>query len=233
MARASNRLSVIAVLAAGLVIIGCTSDGSEPASSDASGNAGVAEDETARSQRLVLGTAAAQTLTERARAGAVADNVLPNGSFEAWLEKDGSQLPEHWHAIEQETIAKAGRAAGGDLVHDGKNALRLVADRGVVSLGSDDLLITDTENSSLRGKMVTAGVWAKADAPGAAFLNIRDGVNESPIVDHPGDGTWQFLAVSYTLSPRATHAMVRIGNRMQDDKTAVLLDGAVLVTPAR
>jgi hypothetical protein len=75
-------------------------------------------------------------------------------------------------------------------------------------------------------------VWAKTDAPGAAFINIRDGVDESPVVDHPGDGTWQFLAVSYTLSPNANRVVVRIGNRKQDDKTVVLLDGAVLVTPA-
>ena len=227
MAGVSSRLFVVAVLA-GLVITGCTSDGSERAS----GRTGVAEDETARAQRLALGAAAAQTLTERARAGTVTDNVLPNGSFEVWVGKDASPLPEHWNAVEQETLAKAGRADGAEAVHDGKHALRIVADHGVVSLGSEALPITDSENTNLRGKMVTAGVWAKTDAPSAAFINIRDGVDESPVVDHPGDGTWQFLAVSYTLSPNATRVVVRIGNRKQDDKTVVLLDGAVLVTPA-
>jgi hypothetical protein len=213
----------VAAVLTGLAITGCTSGGSERSS----GSAGVVEDETARAQRLALGAAAAQTLTERARAGTVADNVLPNGSFEVW-----SQLPEHWNAVEQETLAKTSRADGGDTVHDGTHALRIVADRGVVSLGSDALLVTDSENTNLRGKMVTAGVWAKTDAPTAAFINIRDGIDESPVVDHPGDGTWQFLAVSYTLSPNANRVVVRIGNRKQDDKTVVLLDGAVLVTPA-
>ena len=99
-------------------------------------------------------------------------------------------------------------------------------------MGSDDLVISDTENSRLRGKMVTAGVWAKADTPGAAFINIRDGNDESPVVDHPGDGTWQFLTVSYTLGPHATHALVRLGNRKQDGTSSVLFDGAVLVIPA-
>lgn len=227
MAGASSRLLVAAVLT-GLAIMGCTSGGSERSS----GSAGVVEDETARAERLALEAAANRTLTDRARAGAVTDNVLPNGSFEVWVDKDASQLPEHWNAVEQETLAKAGRADGAEAVHDGKHALRIVADHGVVSLGSEALLITDSENTNLRGKMVTAGVWAKTDAPAAAFINIRDGVDESPVVDHPGDGTWQFLAVSYTLSPNATRIVVRIGNRKQDDKTVVLLDGAVLLTPA-
>src|SRR5262249_19569845 len=157
------------------------------------------------------------------------DNLLKNGSFEQWPE--GAPVPDQWSLVEQETAAKLARKTGGE-PRDGKIAIAITADRGVVSIANDEIVITDTQNANLRGKMVTAGVWAKADTGTAAFINIRDGVEESPAVDHPGDGTWQFITVSYTLSPQATRASVRVGNRKQDSKSTVLFDAAVLTAPA-
>jgi len=225
----------VALIAAAMLVIGCTSDTSEQAPGGAlePNKAVTAEDETRKAERLAAGAAEAAAVVERARAGTITGNVLQNGSFESWSERDGAQLPVHWLPVEQETTVKVSRVAAAGDVHDGKNALRVVADPGVVSLGSDDVAISETENAELRGKMVTAGVWAKADTPGAAFVNIRDGVGESLVIDHPGDGSWQFIAVSHTLDPHATVAMVRIGNRKQDDKTAVVFDGAVLLAPAQ
>jgi hypothetical protein len=224
----SRALCGVIVIAVGIAIAGCASDTAErPSSSSSARRPG--EDEATRAERLAREAAANTALEDRARTGAITDNLLKNGSFEEWPE--GAKVPADWSPVEQETAAKLARKSGGDAVpRDGKNAVAFTADRGVVSIVSDSVVISDTENGNLRGKMVTAGIWAKADTPAAAFINIRDGVDESPVVDHPGDGTWQFITVSYTLSPQATRASVRIGNRKQDGTATVLFDAGVLVT---
>lgn len=229
MSRTSRTLCGVVIVAVGIVAAGCASDNPErPPSSTTQQRPG--EDDATRAERTTRETAASTALAERARTGSINDSILKNGSFEDWPEK--APLPTQWSAVEQETAAKVTRKAGGDSVpRDGKIALAMASDRGVVSITSDDVVITDTDNSNLRGKTMTAGVWAKADTSAAAFINIRDGVEESPVADHPGDGTWQFIVVSYTLSPNATRASVRLGNRKQDGKSTVLFDGVVLVAP--
>jgi hypothetical protein len=213
-----------------LQVGGCTSDAPEQT---APATRAAEEDPAARAERIARETAANEALTKRATAGPVKDNLLANGSFEEWPAGEGPQAPAQWRLVEQETAAKLTRKTGGKDVHDGKSALAVGADVGVVSIASEGVVVSDTQNANLRGKTVTAGVWAKADTNAAAFINIRDGVDESPVVDHPGDGEWHFIAVSYTLSPEATSASVRIGNRKQDEKTTVSFDGAVLVAPAQ
>jgi hypothetical protein len=218
------------IIGIGLTAAGCASDTAERPPSAATRKAG--ENETTQAERLAREAAATEAFATRARTGVINENVLKNPSFEEWPA--ASPLPAQWGAIEQETVGKVTRKTGGDAVpRDGKVALAMTADRGVVSIASDGIVVSDTENSNLRGKIVTAGVWAKADTNAAAFINIRDGVDESPVVDHPGDGTWQFIAVSYTLSPQATRVSVRIGNRKQDGKATAVFDGAVLTTPTQ
>ena len=225
----SRTLYALVFVALGIGLAGCASDTTErpPAGSSSARRAG--EDDASRADRVARENAASMALAEHARGGATIDNLLKNGSFEQWPE--AAPVPAQWSLVEQETAAKIARKTGGDAVpRDGKVAVAITADRGVVSIADDEIVITDTENANLRGKLVTAGVWAKADTGTAAFINIRDGVDESPVVDHPGDGTWQFITVSYTLSPQATRASVRVGNRKQDQKSTVLFDGAVLTT---
>jgi len=217
-------------LCAAVTVGGCTSDTPEPG---APAPRAAEEDPAARAERLARETAANEALTKRATDGAIKENLLANGSFEEWPSGEGPQAPAQWHVVEQETAAKLSRKSGGNDVHDGKNAVAFTADVGVVSIASDGVVIDDSQNANLRGKLVTAGVWAKADSNAAAFINIRDGLDESPVADHPGDGAWHFITVSYTLSPQATSATVRIGNRKQDGKTTVVFDGAVLVPPAQ
>lgn len=227
MSRTSRTLCGVVIVAVGIVAAGCASDTAERASSSTAQQR-PGEDESTRTDRIARETAASTALSERARTGVINDSLLKNGSFEEWPA--AAPVPTQWSVVEQETTSKLTRKTGGE-PRDGKNAVAIESDRGVVSITSDDLVITDTENSNLRGKTVTAGVWAKADTGAAAFINIRDGVEESPVADHPGDGTWQFIVVSYTLSPQATRASVRLGNRKQDGKATVVFDGAVLVAP--
>jgi len=222
----SRTLCALVIVAVGIGLAGCASDTSErPPSGSTARRPG--EDDGTRAERQNREAAANTALAERARSGGEIDNLLKNGSFEQWPEK--APLPTQWSAVEQEAAAKIARKTGGDAVpRDGKIAVAITADRGVVSIANDEIVITDSENANLRGKTMTAGVWAKADTGTAAFINIRDGVDESPVTDHPGDGTWQFITVSYTLSAKATRASVRLGNRKQDGKSTVLFDGAVL-----
>ncbi len=227
MSRVSKALAAMVLVVAGAMLVGCT-PASEPTSEDTPEKR---ESDAARAERVAVAATASKVLADRASGGAIPDTVLKNGSFEVWSEQD-PKLPAEWRAVESEVIGKATRVTGA-AVKDGKAALQIVADQGVVSIGSDGPVITDTENAGLRGKMVSAGVWAKADAPATAFISIRDGVEESAVIDHPGDGTWQFLAVSLATSPTASRVMVRVGNRKQDGTSVALFDGAVLVTPAQ
>lgn len=210
-------LSAVAMIVA--MLGGCMSDDAERAAPPGA-------PQPTKPGETEAAAAARQALAEEARAGAVAGNLLQNGSFETWSE-GGSTLPAGWRAVETETPPKTSRIS--DPVHDGKSAVRIVSDRGVVSIASEGPAITDAEHADLRGKLVVAGVWVKADTPNAAFINIRDGIDESRVVDHPGDGTWQFLTVSYVLSPNAKQAAVRIGNRKQDGEAVAIFDDAVLV----
>lgn len=162
-------------------------------------------------------------------ASAPVDNLLTNASFEDWPDADATQLPPYWRLVEWETTVARETAA--ERVHDGKNALRMVAQDRVVSV-ANSLSVDASVNADLRGALVTAGVWVRADTPGAGFISIRDGVGESAIVDHPGDGSWHFVTVTHRLDPAASTASLRVGNKGQDGKSVVVFDGAVLVRGA-
>jgi hypothetical protein len=220
-------LAAITVITGFVVLPGCQSETAPPARSPTP----AARNPTPAAVRTATAPAnvgAAPGSAPRAVAGR-AGNMLENGGFEDWPTGDSAQLPAHWHVVEEEALRQISRATTSDDVHEGRSALRFVAEKRVVSLGNDGATISDTTNTELRGGPVTAGVWAKADEPNAAFIQIRDGVDQSKVVDHPGDGAWHFLTVTYTLDPNATLAKVRIGNRKQDDKTVVIFDGAVLM----
>jgi len=202
-------------LAALVLVLGCQSDSSQTPATDA----------VARPARTVgAGEGDANAF------GRDAKNFLSsNGGFEEWPDGD-TALPAGWRIVEAETASQIGRATKKDEVHDGKSALRITSEPHVISVTSNGTTISDEANTVLRGRPMTAGVWAKASEPGAAFINIRDGINQSNVVDHPGDGEWHFITVTYTLDPGASEASVRLGNRKQDGTTPVFFDGAVLLS---
>jgi hypothetical protein len=218
-------LAAIIVMTGTLVLPGCQSDTTPPAHHPTPAAVRTA---TAPAD---VGAAPGEGAAPRSVAGR-AGNMLENAGLEDWPTGDSAQVPAHWHVLEEEAISQISRTTNPDEVHSGKSALRFVAEKRVVSLGNDGATITDTTNAELRGHPVTAGVWAKADEPNAAFINIRDGVDQSTVIDHPGDGAWHFLTVTYTLDPNATLAKIRVGNRKQDGKTVVFFDDAVLMVGA-
>src|SRR6185295_19598021 len=127
--------------------------------------------------------------------GKEAKNLVTSiGGFEQWPNGDTAP-PDGWRIVEGETETQIGRATGKDEIHGGKSALRIMAESHVVSVTSGGTTISDESNTVLRGRPMTAGVWAKASEPAAAFINIRDGVTQSNVVDHPGDGEWHFITV--------------------------------------
>lgn len=178
---------------------------------------------------VVLTLAGCDTGTPDRGAGAPATgNLLTNGSFEVWSDGEPPQLPDQWRLVEWEGASQIGRETAAGDVHDGTRSLRLAAGEGVVSL-VNTLALGGSAYGRLRGQVVTAGVWAKANEPGAAFITIRHGHAEAPVEDHPGDGTWQFITVTDTVAADDDAVSVRVGNRIRDGKTVVFFDGAVLV----
>jgi hypothetical protein len=185
----------------------------------------------ARIAVLALGLLAAACETAGPPTGSIGKptdgSLIANGSFEAW-EGETPGMPDQWRLVEWEGGSQLAEGAKTEDVRDGKKSLRIAAGTSVVSL-SNALALADPANAHLRGRTVTAGAWVKASAPGAAFITIRHGAEEAELVDHPGDGSWQYLTVTTTVGASDDAVAVRVGNRLQDGKTAVFFDGVALV----
>ena len=138
-------------------------------------------------------------------------NLCINDTFLIWAAGDTS-APTNW------VLSGAGAA----IVRAGSGVTEASApadtERKVgpfcskITYGSAAAILTQTMMSTaefslgdiMKGTKIGFGAWVKASVGSQCRLTIDDGVTTSNTGYHTGDGTWQFLGATHTISGSAT-----------------------------
>lgn len=125
-------------------------------------------------------------------------NWLANDTFYIWHE-GAAAAPTGW------TLSGAGASVARETstIKVGPNAVK------VTRAGADSSLTYATFDSgayqdTLDGHVLSFGAWVYCSIASFARLQIDDGASTSESSYHTGDGTWQWLALTHTISGSAT-----------------------------
>lgn len=140
------------------------------------------------------------------------NNLLSNGGMETWTA--GTAIaPTGW------TAAGTGVAVARNSAHYKKGSYS-----ARVTRTTNDCYIYQSVHSTKsiaywQGRNVTLGCWVLATTASQAKVTIYDGVGSTSSDFHAGDGEWEWLEVTHTVSATATEVTVRL--------EVVTTDGAV------
>lgn len=118
--------------------------------------------------------------------------VVANSTFDSW-SGGASAAPSGWWLNGSPTIAR-------DNSHHyvGKYSAKLTYGAAVGSLRFS-VAGNSLEVAHFAGKTMTLGMWVRCATANCARIGIYDGVGSYDSSYHPGDDTWRWLTVTYTV----------------------------------
>lgn len=172
------------------------------ASLDARLDIALNEDGTLKSQASLMTVASAQMLPQT--------NVVVNDVFLIWAAGDSAAATGWTLSGTGAAVARAGTSLGDTARKVGDFCSKLTYGSTTLTYYNEILTTAAfTRLSHLQGKSVGFGAWVKSAVASQARIYVTDGVTTTYTSYHTGDGTWQFLATTHSISNTATY--LRIG----------------------
>ncbi len=173
------------------------------ASLDARLDVALNDDGTLKSQASLVTAASAQKLPQT--------NTVVNDVFLIWAAGDSS-APTSW------TLAGTGAACARAGTGLGDTARKVGDFCAKLTYGSTTLTLYNTVLSTaaftrlshLQGKTLGFGAWVKSAVASQARVYITDGVTTTYTSYHTGDGTWQWLSTTHSISASGTKIEIGI-----------------------
>lgn len=142
------------------------------------------------------------------------------------FENPAWSAPDGW-AMNAGTIAREAT-----VIKSGAYSIKLPGTTGAIGQ-----LYQQVQNSYgmnyWQGRTVTFGAWVWCATASTARVKLFDGVSGMNSADHPGDGQWHFLTVTYTVRSEASVVQVMCETYLDGATNVVAyFDGATLVEGA-
>lgn len=139
--------------------------------------------------------------------------TFQNADFETWTLGPNA-APDYWYLLGTGTVSQTSATATNSNqitnVENGNSSAYLQ------SYGSNARIYQSMETAYgytyWQGRSVTFNAFVRCFKANTACVSIYDGVSETQSATHPGDGSWQLLSVTATISNSATvvHAQCRL-----------------------
>ena len=167
------------------------------ASLDARLDIALNEDGTLKTQASLVTQADASAVSNR--------NCLINDAFLIWALGD-AVAPTSWALVGTgAACARSGTGLGDTTTKIGDFCAKLTYGTTTLTLYQNFLpTAAFTRLVALRGKTFGFGGWVKSAVASQARLYVTDGVTTTYSTYHTGDGTWQWLSGTHTISNTAT-----------------------------
>ena len=126
--------------------------------------------------------------------------MIANGSMESWSQGTSS-VPDGW------TLNGAGATVAKNTTNitDGKASVNVTAALNTATdLAQNRIVISATENTRLRGRVVTLAGDVKVSSASRAFIKVDDGVSTTSSSFHTGGGAFETITISHTINASAT-----------------------------
>ncbi len=140
--------------------------------------------------------------------------TFQNADFENWTLGPNA-APDYWNFLGVGTVSQS--SANQTTPNQITNVENGNSSALVQSYGSDTVRLYQSMETAYgytywQGRSVTFSAFVRCFAANTACVSIYDGVTESQSSAHPGDGSWQILQVTATISQTATvvHAQCRL-----------------------
>ena len=158
----------------------------------------------------------------------IPENHLTNADFELWTAGDDT-APDGWTLTGH---------AGGEIAKEsttkkiGSYSAKITTN---TSLLNYKWMYQDIHSvlgiAYWHGRTVTVGAWVWCDVADKATVEIQDGVGIASSSHHPGDSTWRWLTVNYTINGAADKVRPFLRIYASDGvANTAYYDGAVLNT---
>lgn len=147
----------------------------------------------------------ASLVTQSDAASVVNKNAIINENFLIWAGGD-AVAPTGWTlAGTGAACARSGTGLGDTTTKIGDFCAKLTYGSTTLTLAQNFLpTAAFTRLIALRGKVFGFGGWVKSAVASQARLYVTDGVTTTYSSYHTGDGTWQWLSSTHTISNTGT-----------------------------
>ena len=143
----------------------------------------------------------ASLVTQTDAASVVNKNCIINENFLIWSNGDAAS-PTSWALTGTgAAVARSGTGLGDTTTKIGDFCAKLTYGSTTLTLYQNVIPIAAYDRLlPLRGKTFGFGAWVKSSVASQARLFLLDGATSTYSNYHTGDGTWQWLSGTYTLS---------------------------------